>query len=54
MFLLKNVSFRDKGKTLAKFKRYFQKILPKTIITNSQYLTLIWVGGVILPELVFP
>ena len=49
MFILKNVCFRDIGKTFAKFQRYFQKILPKRIITNTQYLTLIWLGGVILP-----
>ena len=49
MFLLKNACFRDIGKTFAKFERYFQKILPKKIITNNQYLTLIWEGGVNLP-----
>ena len=45
MFLPKIVCFRDIGKTFAKFQGYIQKILPKKIITNTQYLTLIWVGG---------
>ena len=49
MFLLKNVCFRDTGKTFTKFQRHFQKMLPKKVITNTQYLKLICVGGVMLP-----